>query len=94
VISFRIEFRPRAVRDLKALPKAARSRIVSKITSLGSDPYPQEARKLTGEKDLYRIRVSDYRVIYQARHEVLLVLVVRVGHRKDIYRKASRERSP
>ena len=88
--SFRIEFRPRALRDLKALPKAARSRIISKVSSLAANPYPPEVRKLTGEEELYRFRVGDYRVIYQVRNELLLVLVIRVGHRKDIYRKASR----
>jgi mRNA interferase RelE/StbE len=90
VASFRIEFRPRALRDLKALPKAARSRIISKVSSLAVNPYPPEVRKLTGEEKLYRFRVGGYRVIYQVRDEVLLVLVVRVGHRKDIYRKVSR----
>lgn len=62
------------------------SRIVSAVDSLSSNPYPQEVRKLAGTEDSYRIRVGDYRVLYQIIENKFGVEIVRVGHRKEVYR--------
>ena len=83
---YRIEFAPRAERDLLALPEANARRLVPRIDALAPNPRPRGAKKLAGEDDLYRLRVGDYRVLYQIRDRVLLVLVIAVGHRREVYR--------
>lgn len=60
-------------------------RIGRALDGLTQTPIPPTARKLTGLEDLYRIRVGDYRVVYTVRHQVLVVLVVAIGHRREIY---------
>ena len=85
-MSYRIEFAPKAERDFKALDKPIRSRLAHRIDSLAENPFPQGIRKLTGEEDLYRLRVGDYRIIYQVQGRRLVILIVRIGHRADIYR--------
>ena len=60
-------------------------RLEEAISGLGEEPRPQGARKLQGVEDLYRIRVGDYRVIYQIQDKALVVLVVKIGHRGEVY---------
>lgn len=69
------------------LPHDVPRRIGQAIDGLETDPHPPGSKKLTGEDDLYRLRVGDYRVIYQVENRQLFVLVVSIGHRRDIYRK-------
>lgn len=83
--SYRIELRPAAVRALKKLDPAIRPRIHGAIALLAQDPRPPASRPLRGRPG-YRIRVGDYRILYTVRDDVLLVLVVSLGHRRDIYR--------
>lgn len=75
-----------AARALQKTPKATRIRIARAIDGLAEDPFPPNSRKLQGEEHAYRIRVSDYRVIYDVLQEEVIVLALRVGHRKDVYR--------
>jgi mRNA interferase RelE/StbE len=82
----RIVFKPRARRDLAKLPRAVAERIARAIDALSSQPRPPGCKKLAGEDDLWRIRVGDHRVIYQIQDDRLIVRVVRIGDRKDIYR--------
>ena len=84
-VAYRIEVTPRALKDLRALPKKERQRIAEQIDALKTDPRPTGCKKLKGREDFYRIRVGDYRVVYQIEDEVLLILIVRVGDRKEIY---------
>lgn len=77
---------PRAAKQLVAISSTYRKRIVAKIDALQSDPRPTGCKKLQGERDVYRIRIGDYRVVYQIRDKELLILIVRVGHRGEIYR--------
>ena len=65
-------------------------RLGRRIDSLVENPRPQGIKKLAGEEDLYRLRVGDYRVIYQIQEKRLIVLVVGVGHRADVYRVVRR----
>ncbi len=83
---YRIELKPSAVKTLAAIPKPDRLRIARRIDALADDPRPDGAVKLAGEDDLYRVRAGDYRIVYQIQDRVLLVLVVRIGHRRDVYR--------
>ena len=85
MIKYQIEFKPTAQQSLEKLPKKIQKRIQGVITVLESNPLPPKAEKLTG-RDAYRIRVSDYRIIYSIENNVLLVLVVSVGHRREVYR--------
>jgi mRNA interferase RelE/StbE len=82
----RIQIAPSAVRQLRKLPAPVRGRIVEHIEALAIGPRPRGSTKLQGEDELYRIRVGDYRVIYAVRDEELIVLVLRVGHRREVYR--------
>jgi mRNA interferase RelE/StbE len=84
-VSYTVEFRPRAAKQLKALPKGVRKTIAQVVDALAEKPRPSGSVQLKGT-DLMRVRVRDYRVIYELRDDVLLVLVVRIGHRRDIYR--------
>ena len=85
--SYRLLIKPSAAKELEAVdPRKDRQRIVAGIRSLAEDPRPPGCEKLAGEDDRYRIRVGRYRVIYSVGDGELLVVVVRVGHRKDVYR--------
>ena len=84
-MAYRIEVTPRARKDLKALPKRERQRVAEQIDILKTDPRPTGCKKLKGREDFYRIRVGNYRVVYQIENEILLILIVRVGDRKEIY---------
>jgi mRNA interferase RelE/StbE len=84
-LAYRIEVTPRARKDLKALPKRERRRVSEQIDALRTDPRPTGCQKLKGREDFYRIRVGDYRVIYQIEDKILLILIVQVGDRKEIY---------
>jgi mRNA interferase RelE/StbE len=77
---------PPAERQLKSLTEPAQKRIVKRLKSLRENPRPQGVKKLTGEEDLYRIREGDYRIIYTIQDKELIVLVVKIGNRKEVYR--------
>jgi mRNA interferase RelE/StbE len=84
-MSSRIIFKPRARRDLGKLPHAIGERIAAAIDALALQPRPPGCVKLAGNDDLWRIRVGDYRVVYQIHDDLLIVLVVRIGHRREVY---------
>ena len=84
---YTIEFDRRVKKDFKFIPAKDIERIKSAIQDLGNNPRPDGCTKLKGDKrDYYRIRVRNYRVVYSIEDEILLVLVVRVGHRREIYK--------
>jgi mRNA interferase RelE/StbE len=62
-------------------------RLSPRIGALASNPHPPASTRLAGDEDLYRLRVGDYRVLYEVRARVLLVLVVKIGHRSEVYRR-------
>ena len=85
--NYRVFIKPSAAKELEAVDaKKDRQRIVAGIRSLAEDPRPPGCEKLVGAGDRYRIRVGRYRVIYSVGDGELVVVVVRVGHRKDVYR--------
>jgi mRNA interferase RelE/StbE len=87
-MTYHVELKPAAVRDLKKLPRSVQIRVASRIDDLAGDPRPSGSEKLEGsKKELYRVRIGDYRIIYEVRRKVLLVLVIRIRHRRDVYRK-------
>jgi len=85
-LTYRVKILPAAQRDLAGLPRRDRKRIDERILSLATNPRPPGVKALQGQRGLLRLRVGNYRVIYQVRDEVLLVLVVKVGHRREVYR--------
>lgn len=83
---YRVEFRPSAEKDLERLPSTMRSRVIAAIWRLADQPRPTGCRKLVGAKDAYRIRVSDYRIIYTVSDIVLVVGIQSIRHRREAYR--------
>jgi len=82
---YRIEFVKQSAKQLKSLPAEDQQRIKIKIDALAEVPRPDGVVKLTGEDNLYRIRVRNYRIIYSIQDGQLLILVLKIGHRRDIY---------
>ncbi len=86
-MSYRVLVAPAAVRQLRKLDSTARRRVQAVIELLAGDPRPPGAVKLVGGAGEYRVRSGDYRVVYDVQDDVLVVLVIAVGHRRDIYRR-------
>jgi mRNA interferase RelE/StbE len=84
--SYRIEWKASAGKELKRLDRSAVPRIVEAVGRLAKNPFPQGCRKLKGSGETYRIRVGDYRIVYKVVQDCLIVEIVRVRHRKDVYR--------
>ena len=83
---YKIEIKATARKDLERLQPSTAGRIIAAIDDLAIQPYPQGVRKLKGFEYRFRIRIGDYRVIYEVRNSILTVFVIRIGHRKEIYR--------
>lgn len=84
-MAYTIQFEKAAIRALKKLPSDVSDKLRPVIESLGKEPRPAGCLKLKGGSDLWRIRSGDYRIIYQIQGTRLIVLIVDVGHRRDIY---------
>ena len=87
-MQYRVEVATSAEKSLAKIPKKDRERIVEEIASLGEDPRPIGCKKLQGSTKpaLYRIRSGNYRIVYTIKDEILLVLVVKIGDRKEVYK--------
>jgi mRNA interferase RelE/StbE len=85
-LKYRIEVKRSAAKAIKKIQKPDRRRISEKIDSLADELPSPEVTKMKGDNPFHRIRVGDYRIIYEIQDEVLVILIVKVGHRKDIYR--------
>lgn len=88
-MSYRIEIKRSAAKALKKIPKANRKSIVDKIDSLAETPPNPDTTKMKGNNPFHKVRVGDYRIVYEIQEDVLVILVVKIGHRKDIYRNLS-----
>jgi mRNA interferase RelE/StbE len=86
LIQYQIIILPAAEKSLSRLPKKMQLRIQGVITTLASNPLPPVAKKLVG-RDNYRLRISDYRIIYSIQKNILTIEIVSVGHRNEVYRK-------
>jgi mRNA interferase RelE/StbE len=76
-----------AEKNLDRIPRDVRLRILNSLDELPANPRPPGSVKLKGEDELWRLRVGDYRIVYTIRDKELIILVVRVAHRKDVYRE-------
>jgi len=84
--TYRIEWKASALRELKRIDRQDVPRIVAAVESLSDNPFPPGVRKLQGAEYTYRIRVGDYRVLYEVYQGTIRIQIVRVRHRKDVYR--------
>lgn len=83
---YRIDVSATAERQLRKLEPEARARIVDAIKNLASNPRPRGSRKLRGYEDVFRIRTGVFRIIYSIEVHRLLIIILKVGHRREIYR--------
>jgi mRNA interferase RelE/StbE len=86
-VAYLVQFTPAAAKALAGLDRGAQRRILAKVEGLASNPRPAGVKALQGEEGIYRLRVGDYRILYAVRDRELVVLVVDVGHRREIYRR-------
>ena len=85
-MAWRVEFSSAAASELRQLIAEVRSRVATRIDALALDPHPRGSKKLAGEQSGYRIRVGDYRVLYEIQQR-RVILIVKVGHRGEVYRR-------
>jgi mRNA interferase RelE/StbE len=86
-VTYRVEIARRALKTLTGLPRREQQRIRAAIDLLAENPRPPGCRTIVGEPGSHRVRVGDYRIIYEVHDDRLVVQVVRLGHRSDIYRR-------
>jgi mRNA interferase RelE/StbE len=84
--SYRIEVSATAERQIRKLPRADQLRVIRLIQALSTDPRPPGCRKLSGHGDVFRVRTGRYRVLYSIEDRRLVIIVLKVGDRKDVYR--------
>jgi len=85
VASYKLSIKPSAAEEIEALPKNDRIRVIKRIKGLSENPRPPGVEKLS-RHDKYRVRQGDYRIVYSVSDEELIVLVVKVAHRREDYR--------
>jgi mRNA interferase RelE/StbE len=85
--SYKIEWKQSAIKELKKLQKKTISKIIQTIETLPDNPHPPGSRKLHGAEYTYRLRAGDYRIIYSVYSDIVTIEIVRIGHRKEIYRR-------
>jgi len=84
--SYEIEISRTAEKQLKKLPTDDQLRVVRAVLALAEEPHPRGSRKLSGYDDVFRVRVGRYRVLYSVFENRLVIIILKVGHRKDVYR--------
>ncbi|MHB9026500.1 MAG: type II toxin-antitoxin system RelE family toxin [Armatimonadota bacterium] len=84
-MKYAIAFKRSALKEYQALPPGVQVRVRSAIDALAVNPHPAGSVALQGYKGLYRIRIGDYRVVYQLQQGQLVIIVIAIGHRRDIY---------
>ena len=84
--SYEIEVSRSAERQLRELPRNEQERIVQAILPLARNPHPRGARKLSGYGDVLRVRVGHYRILYSVAGATLVITILKIGHKRDVYR--------
>jgi mRNA interferase RelE/StbE len=84
-VTYQVQFSRQALKSFESIPRADLKKIQKKIDSLSSSPYPAGSIKLQGSNDVYRIRSGDYRILYTVSNDELIILVLKIGHRRDVY---------
>ena len=86
-MEYQIQIKKSAIKELSKLPKPTATRISRVIDGLKKNLYPKGYKKLKGSDNNYRVRVGDYRILYSVYDDVLIIEVVKIAHRKDVYKK-------
>jgi mRNA interferase RelE/StbE len=86
-VTYRVEIARRVAKTLDGLPRKEQQRIRAAIELLAETPRPPGCVKMVDEPNVYRVRVGDYRIVYEVLDDRLIIHVVRVGHRRDVYRR-------
>ena len=84
--TYQIEWKKSALRELKRLDRKIVPRIISTVESLSTNPFPSGVRKLQGADNTYRVRIGEYRIVYEIFHARIVIVILRVRHRKEAYR--------
>ena len=84
---YKVQWKNSAKKELKKLDKKVIVRILQAVGKLANNPHPSGSKKLMGSESIYRIRVGDYRIIYNIQSSVLTIEIIKVGHRGEVYRK-------
>jgi len=82
---YRLEIKKSAVKEIERLPRKDMKAVLERIESLSDNPRPHDCKKLSAQEK-YRVRCGNYRILYSIEDDILIVFVVKVGHRKDVYR--------
>jgi mRNA interferase RelE/StbE len=85
-MAYSIQLTPRAAREYRQLPRNIQERVSRRIDELADEPRPHGAEKLAGHNPLYRVRVGEYRIIYEVRDVDAVIAITLIGHRRDVYR--------
>lgn len=85
-MTYRIEITSSAARNIRKLPKTVVMQLLDRIEALAANPRPPQATKLVGEDVAWRLRVGNYRVIYEIHDKQLLIVVIRAAHRREVYK--------
>lgn len=86
-MTYKIEFSKRAEKQFERLPRQTQIRLQPRINALALDPRPPGVKKLEEAENQYRLRVGDYRIVYEIQDAILLVILLRIGHRREVYRR-------
>ena len=86
-MKYRIEFKRSAAKALKKIPRSDRRKIRDRIDSLAEDLPDPVTTKMKGDNPFHKVRVGDYRIVYEIQEGLLVILVLKIGHRKDVYRR-------
>jgi mRNA interferase RelE/StbE len=89
-VIYHVEFAPAAVKQLRSLDKPFQTQIVRRIEKLADNPRPPGVEKLAGEDGIYRVRSGNFRILYTIHDKALVVLVIRIGDRKEVYRQLTK----
>ena len=88
-MKYKVELKRSAAKALKKIPKSDQRRIRDKIDSLSEDLPEPATTKMKGDNPFHRIKVGDYRIIYEVHSDILVIMVLKIGHRKEVYRRLS-----
>ncbi|MDF1594428.1 MAG: type II toxin-antitoxin system RelE/ParE family toxin [Desulfobacterales bacterium] len=85
-MKYKVEFKRSAAKALKSIPKSDQKRIAAKIDSMAENLPNPNTTKLKGSNPFHKVRIGNYRIVYEIQDDILLILIVKIGHRKEIYR--------
>ncbi len=86
-MKYNVELKRPAAKALQKLPKPSRKRIIEKLEEFEESLPPQDETKMKGNNPFHKVRIGNYRIIYEIQNEILVVLAIKIGHRKDVYKR-------